>query len=367
MTLACVALLWLSALHYSIAWNSGFVSSLASSKRSPRTLLAAATSNENDSSLFLSSPSSRRHVVLSSLSALLLAPSSANAVRAIGQAEEDCRAAGNCLENWELDGAIGWKWGADQRCDAADPRCGANGRLLDELPTGEPVPDTMDLAITSIVALEFGIGTRSDAEKITVRLGLYGKNAPETVNQFVQFVSSGLRTTSDLVFENGMGVSSIPVSLAMGGILSQIEPNRRLDIGIPSQSAAYARSKGRNKIEDFLAQPRPRPIQEKSVRPRNAAGLISVPSKGIGYGGSGLESEDEAFASSFQISAAPLNEKDESQRVIGQVMDKESMANLARLASLPTKKGFKGVIPGQNSGPPLLKVSLSGIGIENIV
>jgi hypothetical protein len=306
-----------------------------------------------------------RRVVLFSLAAMTLAPSPAKAVRAIGGAEEDCRAAGNCLEMGELDGAIGWSWGGKDRCEAADPLCGPNGKLMDSLPSGDDVPDQRGLAVTDTVTLKFDIGTRSDSEKVTIRLGLYGKSNPESVKQFVEFISSGLRTTSELAFENGMGVESVPVSLSRGGTLSQIEPNKRLNIGIPSQAAAYARSKGRSKLDGFLAQPRPKPIQEESVRPRDAAGLLSIPAKGIGYGGTNLESDDEAFASSFQITAAPFsNDRDQAQRVIGQVIDSESMASLARLASLPIKKGFKGVIPGQNSGPPLLKVSLTGIIVD---
>ena len=93
--------------------------------------------------------------------------------------------------------------------------------------------------------------------------------------------------------------------------------------------------------------------------------LLLVPIKGIGYGGTGLESDDESYESSFQITAALINDRDQSQRVIGQVVDDESMTSLKRLASLPTKKGFKGVIPGQNSGPPLLKVSLTGISVDD--
>eukprot|EP00980_Cylindrotheca_fusiformis_P028807 scaffold22648_cov114-Cylindrotheca_fusiformis.AAC.6 len=306
-----------------------------------------------------------RRTILCSLSAMVLSPSPAKAVRAIGGAEIDCRAAGNCLEIGELDGALGWTWGGKDRCDASDPRCGSNGQLMDALPTGDAVPDTNGLEITNVVTLEFGIGTRSDAETATIRLGLYGKSNPESAKQFIDFVTRGLRTTSDLVFENGMGVESVPVALSRGGALSLIEPNKRLDIGIPSQAAAYARSRGRNKIEQFLPQPRPKPIQEEPTRRQDAAGLLTVPAKGIGYGGTNLETDDEAFASSFQITAAPLkNDRDQSQRVIGQVIDKASMASLARLASLPTKKGFKGVIPGQNSGPPLLKVSLTNISVD---
>ncbi|CAJ1946784.1 unnamed protein product [Cylindrotheca closterium] len=329
---------------------------------------------QEDNDFASSSPSiasnSRRAWIAGGLAVLLTSPSPANAVRAIGGAEEDCRAAGNCLEIGELDGAIGWTWGGKDRCEATDPRCGANGQLMDSVPSGAAVPDTMGLKITDIVTLEFSIGTRSDAEKLTIKLGLYGENSQASVKQFLDFITSGLRTTSDLIFENGMGVESAPVALSRGGIVAQIEPQKRLDIGIPSQAAAYARSKGKNKIDDFLAQPRPKAIlDEEALRPRNAAGLVTIPGKGVGYGGTTLESDDEAYESSFQITAAPFEGKDRDpsqQRVIGQLIDQESMANLARLASLPTKKGFKGVIPGQNSGPPLLKVTLTGIEVQPV-
>ena len=33
----------------------------------------------------------------------------------LGIAEVECRAAGNCLEKMELDGALGWSWGAKDR------------------------------------------------------------------------------------------------------------------------------------------------------------------------------------------------------------------------------------------------------------
>ena len=56
----------------------------------------------------------------------------------------------------------------------------------------------------------------------------------------------------------------------------------------------------------------------------------------------------------------------ENRRVIGQLLDDESMDSLARLASLPTKKGFRGVIPGQNSGPPLKKVVLVDIQVGKV-
>jgi len=314
-----------------------------------------------------SSSSSRRNflnVGITATSSMLLFPDSSDAVRAIGGAEEDCRAAGNCLEIGEWDGALGWTWGGKDRCDATDPKCGPDGKLRDSAPSGESVP-TISNKITQVVAISFDIGR---TETAVIRLGLYGEDAPASVEQFFQFVTRGLRTTSDLVFENGMGVQATPVSLLTGGILGQIVPGQRIDFGIPSQSAAFARSRGMSKAGDnFMAQPRPKELNDPVIRKHDAAGLLSVPGKGIGYGGSGFESDDECFESSFQITAGPVPAMDkEGRKVIGQILDQESMNNLARLVSLPTKKGFKGVIPGQNSGPPLLKVSLRDVSVGTI-
>eukprot|EP00593_Proboscia_inermis_P000929 CAMPEP_0171294214 /NCGR_PEP_ID=MMETSP0816-20121228/2631_1 /TAXON_ID=420281 /ORGANISM="Proboscia inermis, Strain CCAP1064/1" /LENGTH=84 /DNA_ID=CAMNT_0011765805 /DNA_START=288 /DNA_END=542 /DNA_ORIENTATION=- len=57
----------------------------------------------------------------------------------------------------------------------------------------------------------------------------------------------------------------------------------------------------------------------------------------------------------------------EKRKVIGQIMDEDSMAVLSRLAVLPTQKGFKGIIPGQSYGPPLFKVVVRGVTIEHVV
>mmetsp|Transcript_35283 Transcript_35283/g.77286 ORF Transcript_35283/g.77286 Transcript_35283/m.77286 type:complete len:144 (-) Transcript_35283:77-508(-) len=115
--------------------------------------------------------------------------------------------------------------------------------------------------------------------------------------------------------------------------------------------------------EGFTPQPRPSAQdadvigKEPFVRKHDAAGLISLPAKGLGYGGSGFESEDEAYASAFQITTAVMPSMDkEGRRVVGQLMDTESMATLARIGSLPTNKGLKGIVPGQNYGPPLTAV-----------
>mmetsp|Transcript_9199 Transcript_9199/g.19940 ORF Transcript_9199/g.19940 Transcript_9199/m.19940 type:complete len:369 (-) Transcript_9199:1749-2855(-) len=315
--------------------------------------------------------SSRRGFVeglaIATATALIL-PEQAHATRAVGGAEIECRAAGNCLEKLELDGALGWNWGAKDRCDATDPNCGSNGRVRDSPLVGEKVPDRMGYSITHVVQMSLAIG-RSNEDCI-VRMGLYGNDVAASVEELVNLLSpTGLKTTSDLVFESGMGVAAIPVSLTRGGILAQIVPGQRLDFGIPLQSAAYARSKGMaNAGDNFVSQPRPRELKDVPVlRKHDAAGLVSIPAKGIGYGGSGYELDDACFESSFQITASATPGMDkENRRVIGQLLDDESMENLARLVSLPTKKGFRGVIPGQNSGPPLIKVVLADIQVGKV-
>jgi len=312
-----------------------------------------------------------KEIILTTTTAasVLLLPEQAHATRAVGVAEEKCRAAGNCLEKLDLDGAVGWSWGAKDRCDASDPNCGSDGKLRDAPLIGENVPDTLGCPITHIVEMSLAIG-RSD-EDCTIRMGLYGNDGiADSVKEFLELVSpSGITTTSKLMFENGVGIEAMPVSLSRGGILSQIVPGELIDFGIPLQSNVYARSKRLSKAgENFRPQPRPKALNGVPVlRKHDVAGLISIPGKGVGYGGTGYESDDACFESSFQITAKAIPAMDkEGRRVIGQVLDEQSMANLARVASLPVKKGFRGVIPGQKSGPPLQKVVLSGLDVRKV-
>ena len=196
-------------------------------------------------------------------------------------------------------------------------------------------------------------------ESGTIRFGLYGEQCPKSVAELVAFLSpTGLVTGSTLMLEDGYGVISAAVTLDKGfGFLTGIIPNQRLVFGVPSQAAAYAKSIGASKAgEAFQPQSRPKEQlnMEPTAREHTAAGLISIPSGGLGYANN--NADDEAFASAFEITASAVPSMDKERRkVVGQVLDAESMAFVARLASLPTKKGIKGVIPGQNSGPPQLK------------
>lgn len=236
-------------------------------------------------------------------------------------------------------------------------------------PSGELVPPKEDdqgntLKITDVIRIDISIGKN---ERGSLTLGLYGDDCPNSVAQMLDFFSDniysgGLLTTSKLMLEDGLGVETTPVSFVKGGNLQTIFPQSRLEFGVASQSVAYAKMKRITKPENFVPQPRPdnrHIVDEKGARTHSAAGLLSIPKGGIGYGGSGLESEDEAYAKAFEITANAVPSLDkEGRKVIGQIMDADSMSFLARLSSLPTQKGLLGVVPGKNSGPPLVKVAV---------
>ena len=101
------------------------------------------------------------------------------------------------------------------------------------------------------------------------------------------------------------GYTSRGVSLQNGGFVTNIIPSERIQFGIPSQSAAYARFLGVSKAGDsFVPQPRPNKdaLQQEtsSIRPHDCAGLLSIPGTGLGYAKEGTtivgKNDDEAFA-----------------------------------------------------------------------
>jgi len=317
------------------------------------------------------SSSSRRTLLQSTLviagllGGLSLAPSDSHAetVRAIGGGEQACREAGNCLQVGEWDGAVGWHWGGEDRCDPTDPLCGSDGKLRQEPLVGKPVPEPVAV-ITHVAAFEIDVGR---GETGVLRIGLYGNDCPGSVGELVDFFSKGLTTMEP--DQNTLGASTMPVALATGGVLDAITPGATIDFGVPSQSNAYGRSTGISRVKGFVPQPRPSPklvANDAVVCSHKSAGLVSVPLKGLGYGGSGFEQEDEAFESAFLITADAVPSLDSNRRVVGQILDARSMAFLERLASLPTKKGIKGVIPGLNTGPPLLKVTVRTVEVSKV-
>jgi len=256
----------------------------------------------------------------------------------------------------KLDGAVGWNWGGTERCDARDTNCGPDGRLRDSPLEGQPIPPIEDLQITDIIEMAVTIGTGSTATTDILRIGLYGTTCPELTKEMTDLCGRGIVTSQNLLL-------GAPVRLGEGyGALTYIRPEERLEFGIPSQKVAYAKSIRKAKApEEFVPQSRPGGERldlvkaEQSARLHNYAGLISLPRDGIGYGGGLLGNDDEAFSSAFQITASEAPDMDkEGRKVIGQLIDVNSMNLLARLAGSPTRK----MLPGQNGGSPLIKVSV---------
>jgi cyclophilin family peptidyl-prolyl cis-trans isomerase len=307
-----------------------------------------------------------QQIITASVVSVLVPSQLANAavVQAVGSGESTCRKAGNCLEVGEWDGAVGWNWGGKNRCDPSDPLCGTDGKLRDEPLRGQPVP-TPASDITYVAALQIEIGR---GEVGILRLGLYGDDAPASVQQFLEFLSSeGFSVPS---INDPIGSVTAPVSLKRGGVIDSIVPGITVSFGVPSQSVAYGRSRNLSRIDNFVPQNRADSTvvanDAETIRPHNVAGLVSVPRKGLGHGGTGFEQVDEAYESTFLITAGPVPSLDRNRRVIGQVLDASSMAFLERLATLPTKRGIRGVIPGQTSGPPLLKVVVRDTEISRV-
>ena len=307
--------------------------------------------------------SRQRRIFLAGLVSSLPLPAVA-VERAVGSAEAKCREEGNCLQTLDLDGAVGWNWGAKERCDSTDPRCGANGVLNDSPPAGQPVPDKHGLHITDVVSLELQIGTGSNADTQIMKIGLYGESCPTLVEEMKELCSKGIVTSSDLLL-------GAPVRLGTGGQMTYIRPAARIEFGVPSQKIAYAKAMRQTKAPDeFVPQARPSGKRfdacknEKTSRPHDVAGLLSVPKGGIGFGSSSIPvKDDDAFASSFQITASSLPDADKEERkVIGQLIDSKSMELLARLSSIPTRK----TLPTQSGGSPLIKTVVNDCAVESV-
>jgi len=256
-----------------------------------------------------------------------------------------------------------------QRCDPLDPRCGADGKLQEKGPQGKPVPRVTN-RITHVVQLVIDVGERRE-EVGFLRFGLYGDDCPESVKSMLRFVTPiGITGVVDeKALENSIGTKSSPVSILQGGVVPAICPGKGVEFGVPSQKKAYSRAMGlREAGGSFVPQSRPEPTgNEAGVRKHDVAGLISIPEKGIGFATSGNSEVDEAYASAFLVTAddtsSSLNDQKLHRRVIGQVIDDESMEFLARLTSLPIQKKLGS---SSDKGPPLLKVTVLDTGVQKV-
>jgi hypothetical protein len=257
----------------------------------------------------------------------------------------------------------------EQRCDAGDVRCQQDGKI-GEVPAGKPIPQVTN-KITYVVQMIIDVGERRE-EAGFIRFGLYGDDCPLSTKQMLQFLTRGISSMSQETLENSIGLQSAPVTLLESGGVPMIYSGKAVDFGVSSQARAYAKSRGLKAAgPNFAPQSRPTSLEigkESFPRPHTAAGLVSIPAKGIGYGGTGSEADDEAYASAFTITGDEVPALDKlNRRVIGQIIDDDSMQFLARLASLPVQKGKNGVLAtGETAGPPLLKVRVRDIGVQKV-
>ena len=267
----------------------------------------------------------------------------------------------------------------EERCDATDPRCGADGVLRETRPSGKPIPKVTN-KITHVVQVIIDIGERRE-EVGFLRFGLYGADCPRTVRTMLEFLTpigiTGAVTEQqkeDSFFENSIGIQTTPVSILNGGIVPDICPGTAVEFGVPSQKKSYARSRGlREAGSNFVPQNRPEAVSldaEPSARKHDVAGLVSIPEKGIGYAtGNGNSPSagdiDGAYGSAFLVTSedntSDLLDTKLHRRVIGQVIDDESMEFLARLSSLPVQKKGSG-----KGNPPLLKVTILDVGVQKV-
>eukprot|EP00536_Pseudo-nitzschia_multiseries_P013583 jgi/Psemu1/298483/fgenesh1_pm.590_\ len=254
-----------------------------------------------------------------------------------------------------------------------------------------PIPRVTN-RITHVVQLVISIGERRE-EVGFLRFGLYGDDCPESVRSMLLFLSpvgiSGVIDDTDIDTDIDIDTKRSPVTLLQGGMAPAIYYNnnnnnnsRGVEFGVPSQKKAYARSLGlREAGPSFVPERRPVSTRDEAgTRPHDVAGLVSIPEGGIGYyNNNNNKNVDEAYAAAFLITAGGLSSSSSSdvfakRRVIGQVIDDESMEFLERLSSLPVQKQKQQIIivnnnntnTNVNKAPPLLKVTVLDTGIQKV-
>ena len=263
-------------------------------------------------------------------------------------------------------------------CDAKDVLCRQRNydqyvdsfQKVKDLAPGQPIPKVTN-KITYVAQLIIDIGEERDGDAGYLRFGLYGDDCPGSVKQMLLFLTRGITSLDRTALADRLEVDTMPVSLGDGnGSVQNVCPGDGVDFGVPSQSKAFAKSKGtRTAGPNFVPQARPLPTLETEPYPRKheVAGLVSVPARGIGHG---IEADlDEIFSSAFTITAGATPALDDPKnlskrhRVIGQVIDNESMQFLDRLANLPVQKKLG---KGGSSGPPLLKVRVRDVDVQRV-
>ena len=246
------------------------------------------------------------------------------------------RATGNARNGIDIDAALGIAWGGRDRCDAADPLCGADGQRRDAPVEAASVPvvDSAVTKITTVTYLDVEIAG-SPAGRITI--GLYGDaGASQSASVFASLCDSGLRA-GDYFLSWVKGAS----------ITLEPDVSRRVTItlSMPDQAAAYARRMNLRKPPANFERLRLPRSNEGNALSHNQAGLLSVRRGGAG--------DDLEY--SVTLRAEPRMDRDHV--VIGQLMDTQSMSLLARLGALPARNNIG------NAGSPIVRFAVYDAGV----
>jgi hypothetical protein len=325
------------------------------------------------------------------------------------------QATNNNRDGLDLDAMIGYRWGGADRCDAADPTCGADGKTLDAPPSLGPAPRIPEaIAVTDVCSLKMTIGKYSAG---SLRIGLFGKEAPLTTKIIKQLCNSeyaGIKAAAEGI--PAYDDEYYPVSYEFAAA-TFVERGQRVVISQSDPEYAFCRREGglRKPPADFRLPPRP----TKSLETEMAAclerrgmsagggGLFGIGGIGSGGGGGGSGGSGEAASSGsssadgsrsssgsgsgsgsggsggsgwsavdasvagfvsvprsglgtdFALTISTGSGKDPQQRramerdnvVVGVLLDDESMAVLSRLDSLAVQRAY-----GKNGYPMLRTV-----------
>lgn len=199
-----------------------------------------------------------------------------------------------------------------------------------DAPPGQPIPAVTN-RIKYVIQMIIDIGARHDIDAGHIRFGLYEDDCSSIVKQMLLFLTRGITSIDKEALEDRLEIEYIPVALDGNGSIQNICPGRGVEFGVAESMGI--RAAGPN----FVPQSQPIPSMEGEVfppPPHNCAGLISIPVRGIEYSSNSDLDETSGALPEFDKPKNPA----EKHRVIGQIIDNESMCFLERLGNLPVQK-----------------------------
>ena len=261
------------------------------------------------------------------------------------------------MEKGDLDGAIGYVWGAKDRCDALGNGvilggCSDGGLTSSEGPVVH-LPPVSDSKLDSTLDIAIGLGPARSEEIYPIRIGIL-RNTDAKLRDQVKDLLSGAGF--------GIGKGFIPVKLAEGGSITNVKSKQSIGIGVKSQLVGYKKQNNVRKLPDNLSlMGRVTKLSSKSSLVDTGDdfgthfGLVVAPRLGIGYGVTGSDSlvrmtvkDDELYARCFRILTEPESKIQRGESIVGVVIDDggDGMV-ITKMSSLPLSKGLFGGDEGE--------------------